>query len=616
MILPEDARGTTREAATLYALNTAGGLVGAAVANHYLVPWIGMKLTLILLAGICVIIGIANLLGPAHRPARWPVPVLGGGALLVVVTLALPDMTQLYAHKIAQSTQAEKAEVELVLEGRAATVTVIDQADPRRGTYRDMYLNGVEEASTRYWHTQLFKLLGILPVMVHESEGPKDVLVIAFGAGITAGSVLASDDVGSLDVVDLNPDIEAINDLFTEVNGDVYHQPRFHFHNNDGRNYLVTTHRKYDLIIGDSTHPRAYDSWILYTEEFYRSARKRLEPGGVFAQWVPVHGSMQGELFRIHLNTFRSVFPNCTFWYVYGSDQAFFMSTPEPLVMDPDRLQAKLDRLPGWFQADHYQLDTVARVAGHFWMDERAMQRMVGPETRINTDDLHYFDKQSALYPLPPRFRLPQFQADFKPHLTHHDDTLAAAIDREQRVAGLVAQYGFFGTDQALHRAYCIMPDNGNAAYFMSLEFGGKLPDPVSFCSGVEVDRYRAMVAQHPKSAVAMNGLADALAMAGRLDEALPVARRAVALEPENGMILDTLGWILFQQGEVEDALVTLKKADHYLPNHPIVMYHLGAAYLAAGDKKAGRDALRRALEVSDDFPGVEEARKLLEKES
>jgi spermidine synthase len=62
-----------------------------------------------------------------------------------------------------------------------------------------MYLNGVEEASTRYWHTQLFKLLGILPVLVHEPDKPKEVLVIAFGAGITAGSVLASDQVASLD---------------------------------------------------------------------------------------------------------------------------------------------------------------------------------------------------------------------------------------------------------------------------------------------------------------------------------------------------------------------------------------------------------------------------------
>jgi spermidine synthase len=613
MLKPEGTGGATREAATLYALNTAGGLIGAAVANHFLVPLIGIKGTLVCLAGICAVVAFPNLFGSEKRPARWPVAILGGGGLIVVLALVLPDMMNLYAAKIAQSTRAEKAEVKLVLEGRAATVTVIDQADPKRGTFRDMYLNGVEEASTRYWHTQLFKILGILPVMVHESDTPKDALVIAFGAGITAGSVLASDEVASLDVVDLNPDIEAINDLFTEVNGDVYHRPRFHFYNNDGRNYLVTTHKKYDLIIGDSTHPRAYDSWILYTEEFYRSAKKRLKADGVFAQWVPVHGSMQGELFRIHLNTFRRVFPNCTFWYVYGSDQAFFMSTPEPLKIDPDVLQAKLDRLPAWFRADEYQIDSVARIAGHFWMDEPAMQRMVGPETRINTDDLHYFDKQSALPPLPAQYRLPRFQSDFKPHLTRGHEALTIAIDREQAVAQLVARFGFFGTVADLYRAFCIMPENGNVEYWMSLEFAGVLPDQTAFCADDEINRFRAMALQHPNNAVAQNGLADALAQAGRLDEALPLARRAVGLEPDNGMILDTLGWILFLQEQTDEALSVLQQSDRFLPNHPIVLYHLGAAHLAAGHTAIGRETLERALGLSRDFPGADEARRLLE---
>jgi tetratricopeptide (TPR) repeat protein len=367
------------------------------------------------------------------------------------------------------------------------------------------------------------------------------------------------------------------------------------------------------LIIGDSTHPRAYDSWILYTEEFYRSAQKRLKSNGVFAQWVPVHGSMQGELFRIHLNTFRRVFPNCTFWYVYGSDQAFFISTPGPLAIDPDVLQAKLDRLPAWFRAEQYQIDTVARISGHYWMDEPAMQLMVGGENRFNTDDLHYFDKQSVLPPLPPQYRLPYFQADFKQHLTHQNEALSAAITQEQMVARLVANFGFYLTKADLYRAYCMMPENGNAKYWMSLVFAGVLPDQESFCADQEINRFRDMVEQHPGDALALNGLADALAQAGRLEEALPLAHQAVDAAPENGMILDTLGWILFQQAQIDEALATLKKSNKFLPNHPIVLYHLGAAHVSAGDTAVGRETLRRALGLSQDFPGADEARRLLE---
>jgi spermidine synthase len=276
--------------------------------------------------------------------------------------------------------------------------------------------------------------------------------------------------------------VEEINDLFTEVNGDVYHQPLFHFHNDDGRNYLVTSNKKYDVIVGDSTHPRAYDSWILYTEEFYQAVKEHLLPGGVFAQWVPVLGSMQGDLFRIHLNTFRRVFPNSTFWYVYGSDQAFLLATPQPFSLDVKRLQQQLDRLPEWFRAEEYQIDTVARIAGFFWMDEPAMARMIGRETRINTDNRHYFDKQSALWPSPPEWRLPRFQATVLPYLKQAEDTLHPVIREEQTVAQLLARYGFFRNKHELFRAFCLKPENGNVRYWMSRGFSGRVPDYQDFC--------------------------------------------------------------------------------------------------------------------------------------
>lgn len=482
MLQPEERGEATREAATIYALNTAGGLLGAGLANNYFVPLVGIQSTFIFLASICAAVGVVNLLSPGRSFRRWSVAVLTIVTISIAITLALPKMMDLYAGKIAESTKARSAEVLLVLEGRASTITVLDQIDPKKGSYRDMYLNGVEEASTRFWHVQLFKLLGIFPVLAHESDEPKEVLVIAFGAGITAGSVLASDQVSSLDVVDLNPDVEGINNLFTDVNGDVFHKPRFHFHNDDGRNYLVTSNKRYNVIISDSTHPRAYDSWILYTEEFYRSVKERLLPGGVFAHWVPVLGSMRGDLFRIHLNTFRRVFPNSTLWYIYGSDQAFLLATPEPFSLDAKRLQQQLDQLPEWFRAEEYQIDTVTRISGFFWLDEAAMSRMIGTETRVNTDNHHYFDKQSAIQPSPPHLLLPQFQATILPYLEQAEDSIRSGIRIEQIVAKMVAKYGFFNVKSELYNAYCLMPENGNVRYFMSREFSDRLPDYETFC--------------------------------------------------------------------------------------------------------------------------------------
>ncbi|MCB1182543.1 fused MFS/spermidine synthase [bacterium] len=611
MLQPQGKGAASREAATLYSLNTAGGLLGAGIANHYLVPNIGLQGTLALLTALLVLVGVANLAG--RRPARGGMAPAVGVALAVglVAAFALPDMTQRYAGKLADSTTAERVEIKWVKEGHAATVTVLDQFDPRLQDYRDMYLNGVEEASTRFWHVQLFKLLGVLPPLLHESDGPKDAMVIAFGAGITAGSVLASDEIASLDVVDLNPDIEGINDLFTDVNGDVFHKDRFHFHNDDGRNYLVTCNKQYDVIISDSTHPRAYDSWILYTEEFYRAVKQRLKPGGVWAQWVPVLGSMRGELMQIHLNTFRKVFPTATVWYVYGSDQAFLLATPEPLAIDAPRLQAKLDKLPAWFKADHYQIDTVPRVAGFFWMSPETMDVMIGGETRVNTDGVHYFDKQSVLWPLPPQRQMPAFQTAAQPFFTGLTTPESAAIAHEQKVAGHLGRYAFHIVRPELDQAWCLDSDNGNVRFFMAEASGGNLPGP-DYCGEILVAQRRLAVEQHPNNALALNGLADALAGAGRLDEAEATVREALAIDPENGMILDTRGWIEHLRGDQEAARATLEQAARALDRHPIVLFHLGEVAAAAGDVPAARAYYEEALRADPDFANAAEARAAL----
>lgn len=612
MLRPLRGHGATEGAATLYALNTAGGVIGAGLANHFLVPAIGTQGVVLVLFFLCAVVGLVSIVHPGPRRSRWGLALAAAAASVILAGIALPSLAGLYAGKVARATGARSAVVRLVKEGRAATVTVIDQSDPTRGTYRDLYLNGVEEASTRFWHTQLFKLLGIFPVLTHASDGPKDVLVIAFGAGITAGSALASDEVQHLDVVDLNPDVSEINKLFVEVNGNVFHQPRFHFHSDDGRNYLVTSNRQYDVIINDSTHPRAYDSWILYTEEFYSAVKKRLRPGGVFAQWVPVLGSMQGDLMRIHLNTFRRAFPTATCWYVYGSDQAFLLATPERFEMDAPSLQSKLNRLPEWFKAGEYEIDTVERISGFFWMDEPAMNRMIAGETRVNRDNVHYFDKQSAVWPSPPQQRLPFFQASVLPYLGKVDDGLSRRIQARQALAGHLGRFAFFQQRDDLLKAFCADPEEGNVRFHMSLEFAGDVPEPESFCREIKVAPYREMVERHPGDPLALNALADALQETGRLDEALVQAENAIRLAPENGMILDTYGWILYRQGKAQPALEALKRADRFLPGHPIVLYHLGAAYLATGNARAGREHLSRALAASADFAGADEVRRLL----
>jgi hypothetical protein len=57
--------------------------------------------------------------------------------------------------------------------------------------------------------------------------------------------------------------------------------------------------------------PRAPGASILYGSDFYEAARAQLAPGGVVAQWLPLHGLSGWELERL-VATFVHVFPDAS----------------------------------------------------------------------------------------------------------------------------------------------------------------------------------------------------------------------------------------------------------------------------------------------------------------
>ena len=127
---------------------------------------------------------------------------------------------------------------------------------------------------------------------------------------------------------------------------------------------------------------------------------------------------------------------------------------------------------------------------------------------------------------------------------------------------------------------------------------------------------YVQLLHQNPNSVEALNNLA--MLYAGPLrspEKALQHARRAYELMPESMAVNDTYGWLLVQQGHKERklALTLLTRAAAKLDT-PEVNYHLAKAQLANGDRTTARKTLTRALAEAADFPGVVDARALLER--
>jgi hypothetical protein len=55
-----------------------------------------------------------------------------------------------------------------------------------------------------------------------------------------------------------------------------------------------------------------------------------------------------------------------------------------------------------------------------------------------------------------------------------------------------------------------------------------------------------------------------------------------------------------------------LKEAAEKLPDNPVVQYHYGMAQHKNGDKAGAKKSLQTSLKLSQSFPGVEEAKKVL----
>ena len=124
---------------------------------------------------------------------------------------------------------------------------------------------------------------------------------------------------------------------------------------------------------------------------------------------------------------------------------------------------------------------------------------------------------------------------------------------------------------------------------------------------------YEEALLRSPGEKVVMNNIALLHAEHGYdLERAALLASQLYSSAPGDPTVLDTYGWVLCKQGKLGQALPLLRRSVAGLPQAPEGRYHLGAALLKAGRIAAGRMQLEKALELSKDFDGAVQARKLL----
>ena len=105
------------------------------------------------------------------------------------------------------------------------------------------------------------------------------MFVVALG-----GVVMATVKTAAEDFVDTN---QALIRAGRNERADIHDFPNLHLKIDDGRNHLLLSNQKYDVITADVIHPRNAGSALLYSYEYYKLARDSLKPGGIMVVAVP-----------------------------------------------------------------------------------------------------------------------------------------------------------------------------------------------------------------------------------------------------------------------------------------------------------------------------------------
>src|SRR3990172_771325 len=108
------------------------------------------------------------------------------------------------------------------------------------------------------------------------SGSTERVLVVGLGGGSIPKRFWRDYSDMAIDVAELDPMVVDVAKRFFEVRED----PRLRIVVQDGRQFLLRSARKYDIIILDAYFAESIP-FPLTTVEFYRLVKSRLEPGGV-----------------------------------------------------------------------------------------------------------------------------------------------------------------------------------------------------------------------------------------------------------------------------------------------------------------------------------------------
>jgi spermidine synthase len=306
----------------VYSVNTLGSIVGVILAVHFLLPWLGLHLTLVAGAAIDVALGVILLLSSGER--RVSSKRLGGAAvaILVIIAIAMPIDVRRSSSGVFRTGAARIAPDNAIIfhrDGKTATVDVVDDKHVRA-----IRTNGKPDASLTMTADRppmgdeiTMALLATLP-LGHKPDARR-AAVIGFGSGMSTATLLASPNLQRVDTIEIEPAmVEGARNFQPRVDA-AFNDPRSHIVVDDAKSYFSRGTTRYDIIVSEPSNPWVSGVASLFSEEFYARLANYLEDGGVLSQWLHTYEMDEATLASI-FSAVAKTFPDFVVYSSIDSD--------------------------------------------------------------------------------------------------------------------------------------------------------------------------------------------------------------------------------------------------------------------------------------------------------
>jgi spermidine synthase len=266
----------------LYAISTAGSLLGTMVSALLLIPLLGTQRTFFVFALALALVASAGL---GWRALVVPAALALGLAIPVGTIKAADGETVLYE---AETTHQYARVVERTDGSRALE---LNEGQAVHSLWRPgTYLTG------DYWDGHL-----LLPAAARRGP-PRRIAILGNAGGTVARAFGHFFPTTSVDAVEIDAELTELGRRFLGLRN-----PRMRTFAEDARPWLERSQGGYDAIMVDA-YRQPYIPFYLTTSEFFELARDRLAPGGMTIVNVG-HPEGSDELERVLGRTMATAFP-------------------------------------------------------------------------------------------------------------------------------------------------------------------------------------------------------------------------------------------------------------------------------------------------------------------